>query len=206
MLSLNYFMTITTYLFDLDDTLINSKIYIEIYTPILEMIKEKLNLNDEELAQKAKKLGLNKSKKLNQWDTGDLCRELDLLDEYYQILEEKIKVISVLQDNVKELLTKLKDDGKIIGITSNSMARTIKLYLDKYELTKLVDFVFSLDDAGFSMKKEDNYWETLIKRHNLKPGQCLVIGDDPIDDVKMPKRFGFHTFLIRNPEDLMTLI
>ena len=79
-------MTINTYLFDLDDTLISTKIYAEIYKPILKMVKKKLT--DKQLDQKAKELGLEKNK-FDRWDTGDLCRELKLLEEYYIVLVEQ---------------------------------------------------------------------------------------------------------------------
>ncbi|MFH1396631.1 MAG: HAD family hydrolase [archaeon] len=196
-------MTITTYLFDFDDTIIDTKIYAEIYYNVLEMIKEKLNLDDKELEEKAKKLGFKKNK-FKRWDTGDFCRELGLLDDYYMVLEDKIKIMPVLHDNIVDLLTKLKEEEKQIGIVSNSMMRTIKLYLKKYELIELIDFVFSFDDAK-CLKRNDNYWKTLIEKHNLEPRKCLVISDDINDDVKMPKQFGFHTFLIKDSKDLKNL-
>jgi len=196
-------MTIKTYLFDFDDTIIDTKIYAEIYPLILQMIEFKLNLTNQELEEKAKELGFEKNK-FDRWDTGDLCRELGLLDDYYMVLEDKIKIMPVLHDNIVEVLRKLKEENKRIGIISNSMAKTIKLYLEKYELAELIDFVFSFDDAK-CQKRDDNYWKTLIEKHDLNPGACLVIGDDPIDDIKMGKKFSFHTFLIQNSNDLKNL-
>ena len=75
---------INFYLFDLDGTLIDTRIYAVIYLEILEMVKKRLNLSDEELEAKAKGFGLKKNK-FKRWDSGDLCRELDLLDEYYNL-------------------------------------------------------------------------------------------------------------------------
>jgi len=194
---------INVYLFDLDDTLVDTKIYAEIYSTVLGMVKEKLNINDELLEDKAEELGLEKNK-FDRWDTGDLCRKLGFLEEYYKILEEKINVLPVLHDNVQGVFSKLNAEGKKIGIVSNSMARTINAYLKKYDLNEYVDFVFSFDDAG-CLKRSDDYWKTLIEKHNLVPRKCLVIGDDIRDDVKMPKMFGFNTFLIKSSEDLKVL-
>ena len=69
---------ITTFLFDLDDTLIDSKIYKEIYPVIVEKVCFDLKINQEELFSKAESFGLKKNKYGN-FDSGDLCRKLNLL-------------------------------------------------------------------------------------------------------------------------------
>jgi len=193
-------MPIKTYLFDFDDTIISTKIYAEMYQPILTLIKKKFKWTDQQLETKAKQLGLTKNK-FNRWDTGDLCRELKLLDEYYKTLEEQIQVVPVLHKTVIKTLLKLKSNNKKVGIVSNSMRRTIQAYINKYKLDPYLDFVFSRDDANCK-KQEETYWKVLIEKKKLKPAECLVIGDDPEQDEKVPKKLGFHTFLIKNPEDL----
>ena len=55
-------MAIKVYLFDFDDTIISTKIYAELYQPLLKMIKSKLKLTDSQLEQKAVALGLKKNK------------------------------------------------------------------------------------------------------------------------------------------------
>jgi len=196
-------MTVKVYLFDLDDTLISTKIYAEIYEPILKMVKKKLKLTDIQLDQKAKELGLEKNK-FNRWDTGDLCRELHLLEEYYKVLEEQIQVMPVLHDNVLQLFQKLKKQKKTIAIISNSMIRTIKAYVNKYELNQYVNFIYSRDDAGCK-KSDEHYWKKLIESHHLKIEECLIVGDDHKQDILIPQKLGFKTFLIENPEDLNSL-
>src|SRR3989344_5094637 len=126
-------MTIKVYLFDFDDTIISTKIYAEIYQPLLKMIKSKLKLTDSQLRKKAVALGLTKNK-FGRWDTGDLCRELGLLAEYYEELEKMIEMVPVLRDSVLDVFSKLREKKKKIGVVSNSMRRTIELYLQKYNL------------------------------------------------------------------------
>ncbi len=192
-------MAFKVYLFDLDDTLISTKIYAKMYKPVLSMIKKKFKLTSKQLDEKALSLGLEKNK-FGRWDTGDLCRELNLLEEYYKILEQEIDVLPVLSKNVIKVFKKIKP--KRIGIVSNSMSRTINAYLNKYKLKKYLDLVYSRDDAK-SKKKEPIYWKKLIKKHHLKPKECLFIGDDPEQDIKMAEKFEFNTFLIETPKDLL---
>lgn len=193
-------MAIKVYLFDFDDTIISTKIYAELYLPLLKMIKSKLKLTDSQLDQKSKDLGLTKNR-FGRWDTGDLCRELNLLEEYYQVLEKQIKVMPVLHDNVISVFKKIKAKKKKIGVVSNSMRRTVNVYLYKYELDKYLDFTFTRDDAQCK-KKEEAYWQKLIKKQKLNPKECLVIGDDPEQDGAIPEKLGFNTFIIKEAKDL----
>ncbi len=193
-------MAIKVYLFDFDDTIISTKIYAELYQPLLKMIKSKLKLTDPQLNQKAEDLGLKKNK-FGRWDTGDLCRELNLLEEYYQVLEKQIKVMPVLHDTVINVFKKIKAKKRKIAVVSNSMRRTVNAYLHKYNLEKYLDFTFMRDDAQCK-KSDDTYWKTLIKKHKLNPKECLVIGDDPEQDGAIPEKFGFNTLIIKSPKDL----
>lgn len=193
---------INTYLFDLDDTLISTSIYAEIYYPIIEIIKNKFNIDDEGLKNKAEELGLTLNK-FNRWDTGDLCSKLGLLDEYYKVLENEIKVKTHLKNDIHELFNHLRKTNKKIGIVSNSMTRTIKAYLKRYNLDP--DFIFSKDDAN--CKKNDiTYWNTLINKFHLIPSDCIVIGDDKIQDILNPQKLGFKTFLVNDETNLLDLI
>ncbi len=197
-------MSITTYLFDFDDTLISTKIYAEIYEPILEMIQKKLKLTREEIDGKAEGLEFKKNK-FGWWDSGDLCRELGLVEGYYDVLEKHIDVVPVLHDTVIKLFKKIKSDQKRIGIVSNSMQRTIRLYLQKYDLLQYIDFVFSQDDAG-CRKNDELFWKKIILKEKLIAGDCLMIGDNPIDDIEVPQRLGFKTRLIKDKKDLTEIV
>jgi HAD superfamily hydrolase (TIGR01549 family) len=178
------------FLFDLDDTLIDTSIYAKIYPLIVSEVCSKLNIDKEELFSKASSLGLKKNKHGN-YDSGELCNKLDLLDLYYSVLEKAIAVNDVLFSEVREVFSTLEKKGSRIGIVSNSMLRTIKLYLDKYNLK--VDFIFSSDYTGCN-KDCNEYWKKLIAAENLDPSDCLVIGDDYEEDVKVPSSLGFKTF------------
>jgi len=181
-------MVITTYLFDLDGTIINHSIYARIYPKIIEMIKSKKKLTFFEINQKAQQLELKKSH--GRYDSGELCRKLGLTKEYYQILENNIKFS---QPNKKIIqLIKRRSKKYRIGIVSNSMKRTINLYLNHYHLK--VNFIFSAEDAGCK-KDNSNYWRKLIKKHKLKPKECVVIGDHILEDRIIPRKLRFKAKL-----------
>ncbi len=191
---------ITTYLFDLDGTLIDTKIYKRIYPKVLKMIEKKLKIKKNEIEAKAKSFGLRKNKE-KRYDSGDLCKSLFLLDEYYKILDKEIKTSASLKKDVKKILSELNQRKKKIGIVSNSMRRTIDLYIEKYGLSDNVDFIFSCDDASC---RKDYYvfWEKLVMTKKISPRTCIVIGDNRHDDVDMPRKVGFNTFLVKKPKDI----
>lgn len=191
---------IKCYLFDLDDTLIDSSIYHTLYEPVMKRVEKELKLTRPEIIKKLDSLKIRKNK-IGNHDTGDACKKLDLLDLYYEELEKHIKIHNPLRDEVKSLFERLKSDKKHIAIASDSMRRTIKLYLDKYKLSDYIDFVFSAEDAGCK-KDDEKYWKIIIEEHRLKPEECIMVGDNELEDIAVPKRFGFHTFLIKNKEDL----
>ncbi|MFA6462247.1 MAG: HAD family hydrolase [Candidatus Woesearchaeota archaeon] len=193
-------MAITTYLFDLDDTLIDAQIYAKIYPFIISGIKSKFKLTDKLLDEEMQQLGLKKNK-YNRWDTGDICRALGMLDFYYQELEKAIQVNSWVNLDAQALFSTLKQRGKKIGIVSNSMSRTIYAYLHKYGLSEMVDFIVSAVELN-KRKSDEVFWRDLISSHKLIPKETVVIGDDLQEDVNLPKKFGFQTFHMVRAEDL----
>ncbi|MBI2665936.1 HAD family hydrolase [Candidatus Woesearchaeota archaeon] len=184
--------TVTTILFDVDGTIIDETIYAKMYSKIINLIQEKLNLNNFQINKKAKNYGLKKNK-LGRWDTGELCKLFGLLNDYYLILNREINRKPPLNKRVANHLNKLKEDEKTIGIVSNSFRKTIRLYLKKYSLP--FNFIYSSDDAKC---KKDNkkFWLKLIRKRKLNPKECLVIGNDLIEDQKIPRSVGFRTLRI----------
>ncbi len=195
---------VKVYLFDFDDTIISTKIYAEIYPLILELIKNKRKLTEREINQKAREFGLKKNG-FGRWDSGELCQKLGLIEEYYPLLEEHIPLIPVLHVKSITLFQKLKAQKKKVGIVSNSMRRTIELYLQRYDLHRFVDFMFTSEDAGCN-KDKVQYWKKLKAVQKLNPAECLVIGDHPLEDNTLPRKVGFKTFLLKSPADLPNVL
>ncbi|MEK6901437.1 MAG: HAD family hydrolase [Nanoarchaeota archaeon] len=185
-----------TYLFDLDGTLIDTTIYERCYQPIIQMIKQKRKLSLSEINKRAKALGLSKNE-FDRWDTGDLCHAFDLLDDYYTILKQEVKGRSLLQEKVVQKLKTVHHQRQTVGIVSNSMRKTITLYLTTYKLLKYVNFVYSSEDAG-CRKDTMAFWKKLVNRHNLDPKRCTVIGNNPLEDGTVPQKVGFKTILVSN--------
>lgn len=195
---------ITTYLFDLDGTLIDTKVYKKIYPKVLRMIEKKRKIGKTDIDDKAKSFGLRKDKE-GRFDSGDLCRELGLLDGYYAILEKEVKATPSLKKDVKKVLSELNKRRKKVGIVSNSMRRTINIYIDKYKISDNINFIYSSEDAA-CRKNHFVFWEKMLRERKLIPNQCIVVGDNKVDDIDMPRKVGFNTLLVKNPKDLAKVL
>jgi len=197
-------MEINTVLFDLDDTLIDTKIYSELYESLLKLAQEKLSISDKELEELPAKLNLQ-SNKDGKYDTGDLFRKLDMLDVYYEELEKAITKLPPQNPKIKEVFDSLIEMEMHIGIVSNSMDKTIRLFLKKHELMSYIDLIFSAD-RSLHKKSNPEYWKALIEQEKIDPEECMIIGDDPVDDEETPKQLGFQTLRITDPSDFNKIL
>lgn len=195
-------MAVNTYLFNLH-TLVGTKVYADIYDQFVSYLKKKFKWSDKELDAKAKELKLKKTN--GRYDSGELSREFGTLDFYYKILQQNIQFDEFVHNKVSEVLMYLKNNGMKIGVISNSMIKTIQLYIRTYRWVGFIDFTFSAEEAD-AKKNEDAFWKKLIEDEKLNPKECLVVGDDPVQDVRMPKRCGFRTMSVKKLEDLSKII
>ncbi len=182
------------FLFDLDGTLINVSIYAEIYQDILNMISESKGISGVELFAKAEESGLLLNE-FGRYDSGELCKIFGLLEEYYAVLKRSVAVKKRVHSDALLVLSSLKERGFIVAVVSNSMRRTILSYLEKYLLLEYVDFIFCSDDAGCN-KNDSLFWKKLIDSKGLDPKDCVVVGDNKYEDVKVPIEFGFNSFYV----------
>ena len=197
----------TTYLFDLDGTIINTSIYQKIYPKILNMLQKKKSLSLQTLHRQATLLNVHKNDNGN-WDTGDLCKKLNCSSEYYKILNTHLKTNHILKKHITTTFKKIKQHPEHkIGIVSNSFHKTIQLYITKYNLTKYIDFIYASDDNQPPSRKDHlSYWKSLCKKHHLKPHLTLVIGNNPNDDSFVPECLGFHSYLLEKETDILKIV
>lgn len=193
-------MVTKTIIFDLDGTLVDPRIYGEVYPMVIDKIKTDTGFSDEELDDFLEKSGMRRYTN-GRWDSGYLCRIFGLIDWYYEILAWYIKENDILYTDVEPMFKKIKEKGIRIIIASNSMHRTIKLYMDHYNLAQYVDYIFSSNDAGF-VKEDVNFWKILIDIHAIDSEKTVIVGDDPIADYETPMEAGLCAILIKRPKNI----
>lgn len=79
-----------------------------------------------------------------------------------------------------ELARHLKHRGIRTAIASSSPERWIKLVVERFELTPLLDTIVSADDVGGKTKPLPDIYLEAASRLDLPPGECLAIEDSSI--------------------------
>jgi FMN phosphatase YigB (HAD superfamily) len=183
---------ITTYLFDLDGTLIDSGFYAKQYEPMMSKIASHIGTTRVELDNRVKSL----KKTDGRYDTGEVARFLGILDFYY-----REQTVPPLRQEAREVLSQL--EGRRIGIVTNSMNRTVEQYLKTWGIK--VSFIFTAEDAGVP-KSSDMFWQAVMQKKQLMAHSTLVIGDNAIEDIMRPKRLGFRTVHVLKAADLRMVL
>ncbi len=79
-----------------------------------------------------------------------------------------------------DLARHLKHKGVRTAIASSSPERWVKLVVDRFELSPLLDAIVSADDVGGKTKPLPDVYLEAASRLNLPPGECLAIEDSAI--------------------------
>jgi HAD superfamily hydrolase (TIGR01509 family) len=82
---------------------------------------------------------------------------------------------------VRELLLRLKNEGKQIALASSAKEDEVKYYKEVAEITDLLDAKTSSDDAEKSKPHPDIFQAALEKLDGVKAEEAIVIGDTPYD-------------------------
>ncbi|MBT3721390.1 HAD family hydrolase [archaeon] len=185
---------ITTYLFDLDDTIVDSTIYTRMYHKLIDELLNSLKISKIELQQAITKLKNETGEQ--KIDTFDLCKSLGATDIYYKVLERHIKHTYTLKyKEIPSIFKKIKESNKIIGIVTQSQVKTAELFLKRFRLFSYIDFIQS------GKKENLVFWMNLEKKHDLKKENCLMI-DDSDDVLEIAKRVGYNILNVKNLDDL----
>lgn len=141
--------------------------------------------------------GLSTSQKLNKlYEMGRVKKEdffkINELKQYYtwQIGKERIEPMQ----RHMEAFSKLKDEGYKIVVCSNSIRKTVDLFIEKANLTQYTEFLLSNEDIKRKKPYPDIYLEAM-KKLNAQPEECLIL-EDNFNGIKAAKSSGAHLLKI----------
>lgn len=112
----------------------------------------------------------------------------DELDEYRGKLF-KSKYLSKVRPlpHVRELLQRVKNDGKRIALASSAKEEEVEIYKRIANIQDLVEKQTSSDDAERSKPHPDIFEAALQRLHGVKPEEAVTIGDSPYDAIAARK-------------------
>lgn len=122
------------------------------------------------------------------------CELITDTAQFFRILS--IKYIK-LYEGVLDLLNYLKSNNKNIYLLSNAQ-RVFTLYEMKLlNIEQYFDDILFSSDYDFC-KPDQNFFNALIKKHNLNPSECIMIGNDPICDIQGAINVGIDTLYLHS--------
>jgi putative hydrolase of the HAD superfamily len=103
--------------------------------------------------------------------------------------------------HVSEVLFELKRRGVKLAIVSDAPRLKAWIRLVSMKINHLFDMVVTFDDTK-EMKPSIKPFKVAFKKLNLKPHECLMVGDRPERDIKGAKKLGMSTCFARygNPK------
>lgn len=100
-----------------------------------------------------------------------------------------------LYEGVIEFLTWLRDNGKRVYLLSNAQ---IEFTMPEIVMLGIKDYfhdIFISSEYGY-MKPATQYFQALIKKHNLEIDKSIMIGNDPRSDIEGAKQLGMDSLYI----------
>jgi putative hydrolase of the HAD superfamily len=119
---------------------------------------------------------------------------MNLEKEFWQIVSEHIK----LYKNTRQILNWLNKKGLKLAVISDSDGkREYKLMkLRKLGIKKYFKFILTTEMTGVNKPSIKNL-KVVMKKLNVKPEECIVIGDHPETDLLTAKNIGMTTIWLR---------
>jgi len=117
---------------------------------------------------------------------------------YYDQWEKMLK--SDIPENVA-ILPQLKLKYKLYGLT-NWSAETFPVALKRFSFFKYFDGIVVSGEEKMVKPDEDIFY-LILKRYNLRAGNCLFI-DDNLKNINTAKKLGFSTIHLKEMTDLKT--
>jgi len=168
-------------IFDLDGVLVDAReLHYKALNGALKSFNEKYVINrDEHLSIYD---GLPTTKKLKM-----LTKNKGLLKDLYNDIwkakqDETLKIIKTemsYDNKMRFILERLKNNGYILCVASNSIRETLKMMLVKKGLIEYIDFYYSNQDVKNPKPNTEMYMKCMIKAE-VNPKETLIIEDSHI--------------------------
>ncbi|MEX2316511.1 MAG: HAD-IA family hydrolase [Pirellulales bacterium] len=97
-------------------------------------------------------------------------------------------------------LSKLRSEGYVLAVASNSIRRTVELMMERANLTQYLDFMLSNQDIA-KPKPDPEIYTTAMARAGATPDECVVIEDNH-HGIEAATRAGAHVLRVTSVADV----
>jgi beta-phosphoglucomutase len=96
-------------------------------------------------------------------------------------------------------LSRLKADGYLIAVCSNSIRNTVETMMERAGLSKYIDLIISNQDVSRGKPDPEMYLKAMA-HFKLAPTECLIVEDNE-HGIKAAAASGAHLLVVRNVEE-----
>jgi HAD superfamily hydrolase (TIGR01509 family) len=97
-------------------------------------------------------------------------------------------------------LSKLKKEGYLIGLASNSIRDTVKVMMEKANLSQYLDISLSNEDVNQPKPNPEIYLKA-IQLLNLTPSECVILEDNE-NGLRAAKESGAHVLRVHKVQEV----
>ncbi len=128
----------------------------------------------------------------------DLHEFINTIKQQYTMQHVYMKCKPLFQHQYA--LSKLKSEGYLLALASNSVRITIDMMMQKADLMKYLAFTLSNEDIK-KAKPHPEIYNTAIARLGLTPQQCMIVEDNP-NGIKAALASGAHLLQVNTVFDV----
>ncbi|WP_211746616.1 HAD family hydrolase [Paenibacillus sp. Marseille-Q4541] len=122
-------------------------------------------------------------------------RNKPLVDDLMEYYAENYVISAVLMEQAEEVITHAKGKYKM-GIITNGRNAVQYGKIDHLGIRDHFDVILVSEEAG-SKKPDPRIFQLAMERLNVRPEECLFVGDHPINDVEGAYILGMHTIWMK---------
>ena len=166
-------------IFDLDGVLVEAKeIHYRTLNDALSKVGDEFVISWDEHLNKYDGLKTNQKLKMLSDEKGlPIDKHEQIWNDKQSLTIKHLKCIKV-NDDIKNAISKLSEDGYKIACCSNSIRKTILTVLSKLDIVEYFDIILSNEDVKNSKPHPEIYWKA-ISSIGCLPEETLIIEDSP---------------------------
>lgn len=122
------------------------------------------------------------------------------IDEFYKNDFNQVEKVCGFYKEAKEIITLVKEKGKIPVLATNPLfPHTATENRMRWAGLKPADFAeYTTYENCHFCKPNPKYYEELLEKLNLKPEECIMVGNDVEEDMIPAEKLGMQKFLLTN--------
>ena len=122
------------------------------------------------------------------------------IDEFYQNDFNQVQEVCGFYKEAKEIIELVKSQGKLAILATNPLfPHTATENRMRWAGLEAADFAeYTTYENCHYCKPNPKYYTELLERHNLKPEECIMVGNDVEEDMIPAKKLGMKGFLLTN--------